>query len=256
MPEAHEPRPSPAQQRPDLLLWTALLASPLAMGINAVIGYTVAHWVNDIASKRSAYLVSLVDFILAAGGLLLSFSLNRQSIARTCTALVSHRPRCASTIAAHRALELGAGHRPSTDDPAGGLRHRRNPPRWFRPPSLASHQLLCRMADSLLRAHLSPARTWRAALQRTHAATRDHDPDLRSPHRRCSSRRNLPVGLCSTSAGNPRRMGATHRARKPIRMLTSPLIAWLLEALALWTWHIPRYIRSSCTPTGFTRPST
>jgi hypothetical protein len=51
-------------------------------------------------------------------------------------------------------------------------------------------------------------------------------------------------------------MGATHRARKPIRMLTSPLIAWLLEALALWTWHIPRYIRSSCTPTGFTRPST
>jgi hypothetical protein len=77
MPEAHEPRPSPQQQRTDLLLWTALLLSPLAMGINTVVGYTVAHWVNDIASKRSAYLVSLVDFIVTAGALLLSLSLNR-----------------------------------------------------------------------------------------------------------------------------------------------------------------------------------
>jgi hypothetical protein len=48
------------------------------MGINTIAGYTVAHWVNDIASKRSAYLVSVVDFILAAGALLLSLSLNRQ----------------------------------------------------------------------------------------------------------------------------------------------------------------------------------
>jgi hypothetical protein len=62
----------------DLLLWTALLLSPLAMGINTIAGYTVAHWVNDIASKRSAYLVSFVDFIVAAGALLLSISLNHQ----------------------------------------------------------------------------------------------------------------------------------------------------------------------------------
>jgi MFS family permease len=78
MPEAHEPRPSPEQQRTDLLLWTAVLLSPLAMAINTIVGYTVAHWANDIASKRSSYLVSIVDFLVAIGALLLSLTLNRQ----------------------------------------------------------------------------------------------------------------------------------------------------------------------------------
>lgn len=78
MPEVHEPRPSPEQQRMDLLLWTAVLLSPLAMAINTIVGFTVAHWANDIASKRSPYLVSAADFILATGALLLSLSLSRQ----------------------------------------------------------------------------------------------------------------------------------------------------------------------------------
>lgn len=78
MPEVHEPRPSPQQQRMDLLLWTAVLLSPLAMAINTIVGFTVAHSANDIASKRSSYLVSAADFILATGALLLSLSLSRQ----------------------------------------------------------------------------------------------------------------------------------------------------------------------------------
>jgi cytochrome c oxidase assembly factor CtaG len=35
--------------------------------------------------------------------------------------------------------------------------------------------------------------------------------------------------------------GWVHRAEqtRPLQLLTSPLIAWLLEAIALWVWHIP-----------------
>lgn len=34
---------------------------------------------------------------------------------------------------------------------------------------------------------------------------------------------------------------------KPIRLLTSPLIAWLLEFVTLWSWHIPRPYQATLT---------
>ncbi len=70
-----EPRPSAAEQRDDFLLWLALLLGPFAMAVNTVVGYTVAHWVNDVAQKRMSYLVSAIDFVLCLCAFALAFTL-------------------------------------------------------------------------------------------------------------------------------------------------------------------------------------
>ena len=69
---------SPSEKRADLLLWTALLLNPLAMGVNTIVGYTVAHWTTDTGRKHYNYLVSAVDFLLCACAFLISYSFSRQ----------------------------------------------------------------------------------------------------------------------------------------------------------------------------------
>ncbi len=64
MPDAGVTQPTVPEQRADALLWIAMLLGPLAMGINTIVGYTVAHWVCDVSHKRSDILVSAVDLLL------------------------------------------------------------------------------------------------------------------------------------------------------------------------------------------------
>jgi hypothetical protein len=68
---ASEAQPPVSEQRADALLWLAMLLGPLAMGINTIVGYTVAHWVCGVSHKRSDILVSGVDLLLC----LIAFSL-------------------------------------------------------------------------------------------------------------------------------------------------------------------------------------
>ena len=68
--------PPPAEQRRDFQLWTAILLGPLAMGINTIVGYTVAHWTCDTNQTRFSYLVSAVDLALSIVALLLASSLH------------------------------------------------------------------------------------------------------------------------------------------------------------------------------------
>lgn len=69
--------PSDAEKRSDALLWLALLLSPVAMGVNTVVGYTVAHWTTDTAQKRVAFLVSAIDFALCICAFAISLSFYR-----------------------------------------------------------------------------------------------------------------------------------------------------------------------------------
>jgi hypothetical protein len=74
---ASEPQQSVTEQRTDMLLWIALLLGPLAMGINTVVGYTVAHWVCDVSHKRTDFLVSGIDLLLCGIAFWLAMSLRR-----------------------------------------------------------------------------------------------------------------------------------------------------------------------------------
>lgn len=73
-PLEHTP-PDPAERRSDLWLWMAFLLSPLAMGVNTIIGYTVAHWTSDTGRKHLSYLVSAIDLLLCVCAFLISVSL-------------------------------------------------------------------------------------------------------------------------------------------------------------------------------------
>ncbi len=78
----HDPiqvtEPAPVEKRADLWLWTALLLSPLAMGFNTIVGYTVAHWTADSGRKHFSYLVSAIDFLLCLFALGVSWSFYRK----------------------------------------------------------------------------------------------------------------------------------------------------------------------------------
>ena len=79
MPDALKPAAiSPAEKRTDARLWTALLLGPLAMGINTVVGFTVAHWTTDTAHKKLSFLVSAIDFALCVCAFLISLSFSRR----------------------------------------------------------------------------------------------------------------------------------------------------------------------------------
>jgi hypothetical protein len=69
---------SPEERRADLWLWTALLLNPLAMGVNTIVGYTVAHWTTDTGRKHINYLVSAIDFLLCVCAFFIAWSLYRQ----------------------------------------------------------------------------------------------------------------------------------------------------------------------------------
>lgn len=67
-----------AEKRSDAWLWTALLLGPVAMGVNTVVGFTVAHWTTDTAQKRFSFLVSAIDFALCIFAFLISLSFYRR----------------------------------------------------------------------------------------------------------------------------------------------------------------------------------
>lgn len=75
---AAQARPSPAERRADILLWTAVLLGPLAAAVNTVVGYTVAHWVCDVNHKSMSFLVSAIDLLLCLGALSIAVVLLRQ----------------------------------------------------------------------------------------------------------------------------------------------------------------------------------
>ena len=69
---------SSAEKLTDALLWVALLLSPVAMGVNTIVGYTVAHWTTDTAEKRLSFLVSAFDFVLCICAFAISASFYRK----------------------------------------------------------------------------------------------------------------------------------------------------------------------------------
>ncbi len=69
--------PPPAEQRNDVLLWTSILLGPVAMGVNTIVGFTVAHWTIDTNQKHFSYLVSGVDLVLCIVGAVMGLSLYR-----------------------------------------------------------------------------------------------------------------------------------------------------------------------------------
>ncbi|MGZ3639172.1 MAG: hypothetical protein ACXVCX_15195 [Ktedonobacterales bacterium] len=71
-------QPTSAEKRSDLLLWVALLLSPLAMGVNTIVGFTVAHWTTDTAHKSLLFVVSAIDLILCICAFVISLSFYRR----------------------------------------------------------------------------------------------------------------------------------------------------------------------------------
>ena len=71
-------KPNPEEKRADLLLWTSVLLNPLAMGVNTVVGFTVAHWTNDTGRKGYSFLVCAIDVLICIGALALAVPLERR----------------------------------------------------------------------------------------------------------------------------------------------------------------------------------
>jgi hypothetical protein len=73
-PLMHTP-PAPEEKRSDALLWIGLLLCPVAMGINTIVGFTVAHWTCDTNQKKFSYLVSAIDLALCICAFAISWAL-------------------------------------------------------------------------------------------------------------------------------------------------------------------------------------
>jgi heme A synthase len=58
------PQPRSVDKRIDRAVLSSILLSPVAFGINTIVGFTVAHWVCNVDRKTMGYLVSVVDFAL------------------------------------------------------------------------------------------------------------------------------------------------------------------------------------------------
>jgi hypothetical protein len=69
---------SAPEKQNDFMLWVGLLLSPLAMGINTIVGFIVAHWTNDTARKSASFLVSAIDFVLCICAFVISATLYRK----------------------------------------------------------------------------------------------------------------------------------------------------------------------------------
>jgi MFS family permease len=69
MPEAIDrsdpiPRPSCEEQRIDRSLLACIALCTLAVGINTIVGFTVAHWTVAVNRKTASYIVSVTDLAL------------------------------------------------------------------------------------------------------------------------------------------------------------------------------------------------
>jgi hypothetical protein len=78
MPEIKEIQISPADEKLDRQLLLSLTLSPLAAGINTIVGFIVAHWITISAYKRTGYLVSISCFVLCLGAALLASGARRR----------------------------------------------------------------------------------------------------------------------------------------------------------------------------------
>ena len=67
--------PAPQEKRSDALLWLGLLLCPLAMGVNTIVGFTVAHWTCDTNQKKYSYLVSAIDLAISICAFVISWAL-------------------------------------------------------------------------------------------------------------------------------------------------------------------------------------
>lgn len=64
--------------RADLLLWIAVILSPFGAFSNTFCGYMVAHWVNQVGSKTTSFLICLFDLLLCVTAGVLGLSLSRR----------------------------------------------------------------------------------------------------------------------------------------------------------------------------------
>jgi hypothetical protein len=48
------------------------------MGVNTIVGFTVAHWTSDTGRKHLSYLVSAIDLVLCISAFAISMSLYSQ----------------------------------------------------------------------------------------------------------------------------------------------------------------------------------
>jgi heme A synthase len=78
MPEITETQLFPADQKFDRQLLLSLTLSPLAAGINTIVGFIVAHWITIIAYKRAGYLVSASCFTLCLVAAVLAWTSRRR----------------------------------------------------------------------------------------------------------------------------------------------------------------------------------
>jgi hypothetical protein len=67
--------PAPEEKRSDAFLWLGLLLCPFAMGVNTIVGFTVAHWTCDTNQKKYSYLVSAIDLALSICAFVISWAL-------------------------------------------------------------------------------------------------------------------------------------------------------------------------------------
>jgi heme A synthase len=65
--------PASDRQTDRALLWSLSL-SPLAAGINTIVGFIVAHWITVVAYKRTGYLVSAFCFALCVVAAVLAWN--------------------------------------------------------------------------------------------------------------------------------------------------------------------------------------
>jgi len=77
MPEITETGVSLTSRKTDRALLLSLSLSPLAAGINTIVGYIVAHWITIVAYKRTGYLVSACCFILCLVAAVLAWNTQR-----------------------------------------------------------------------------------------------------------------------------------------------------------------------------------
>ncbi len=69
---------STVESRLDRQLLVAAMLGPLAIGLNTIVGYTVAHWVCDVHRKTTGFAVSAVDFALCLLAALLAWNVQRR----------------------------------------------------------------------------------------------------------------------------------------------------------------------------------
>jgi hypothetical protein len=78
MPEFIETQADPPRESMDRQLLLSLSLSPLAAGINTIVGFIVAHWIVIVAYKRAGCAVTASCFILCVAAAGLAWNVQRK----------------------------------------------------------------------------------------------------------------------------------------------------------------------------------